>query len=259
MPTVRWLVRILVVALLGSALMLSCQTTSPQYQMNLAGPLIIGAEYVGMDTCEVCHPEQVKRFPTTTHFGTNIKGGELLKGEACESCHGAGSLHVDSGGDPTKIVRYSADRCFVCHVDKRAEFQLQYHHPVPEKWMKCTDCHDPHSEDALPWSSVSYESPGEVCFKCHKNMRGPFVFTHDPVRDGCQICHNPHGSVFDKLLVANQPVLCLRCHWQQTINTASPTIGDVNHGSFASIGRGQECADHHVATHGSNVERDFLN
>ncbi|MBI5115213.1 hypothetical protein HZA56_01955 [Candidatus Poribacteria bacterium] len=257
MPTARWVMRTVVIGLLGSALILSCQTTSSNVQIGLAGPMIKGAEYVGMETCEACHPDQAKRFKLTSHFETSVKEGENSKGEACESCHGAGSLHADSGGDPSKIVRYSADRCFVCHVDIRGKFQLQYHHPVPEKWMKCTDCHNPHSEDVKSWSAVSVLRPGEICFRCHKEFKGPFVFAHDPLRDGCQVCHNPHGSVFKKMLIADGVTLCIRCHWEPATNTVDANFAHMPHGGFA-IGRGSECVDHHTAVHGSNIERHFF-
>lgn len=225
--------------------------------MSLAGPMVPGAEYVGMDTCAGCHEEQAKRIRLTSHFGTSVKEGEQVLGEACESCHGAGSLHVEGQGDPTKIVRSSENRCFTCHVDIRAQFQLQYHHPVPEGWMSCTSCHDPHGDDVAAWSAVSLLGPGEKCLECHQQFKGPFVFEHDPVRDGCQTCHNPHGSVYEKLLVADQRVTCLRCHWEPAFNTANATIGDRNHASF-NVGRGGECIDHHIAVHGSNLTSALL-
>lgn len=258
MPTVRWVVRILIAGFLGSALMLSCQTTSPEQQMSLAGPMVKGAEYVGLETCEACHADQAKRYQLTSHFGTSIEEGEEFVGEACESCHGAGSLHVEADGDPSKIVRYSADRCFTCHVDIKGKFQLQHHHPVPEKWITCTDCHDPHGEDVKASSAVSVLRPGENCFRCHKEQKGPFVFEHDPMRDGCEVCHDPHGSPFDKMLVADQTVVCIRCHWEPATNLASGDIGGIPHGGGGGnydIGRGEECLDHHRAPHGSNIWR----
>lgn len=257
MPTVRWVVRVLIVALMGSVLMLSCQSTSPEHQMSLGGPMVKDAQYIGMESCEVCHPEQAKRFELTSHFGTSVKEGEQVKGEACESCHGPGSLHMDAGGDPSKIVRYSPERCFVCHVDIRAKFQLQYHHPVPEKWLKCTNCHDPHGQDVKAWSAVSVLRPGELCFECHKQFKGPFVFQHDPVRFGCQVCHDPHGAVFNKMLIADARTLCLRCHWEPAVNTPAAQIGRAAHAGFP-IGRGVDCIDHHTAVHGSNTDRHFF-
>lgn len=90
-------------------------------------------------------------------------------------------------------------------------------------------------------------------------MKGPFVFEHDAMREGCQTCHNPHGSVYDKMLVADQTNLCLRCHWEPAFNATGGGLGAIQHGVHAGaggdyyIGQGQECVDHHRATHGSNI------
>ena len=213
-----------------------------------------------METCSACHEQITKRYRLESHYGSSIAEGEKIVGEACESCHGPGSLHVDGGGDKSKIVRYSAENCFSCHTDKKVQFQLQYHHPVPEGQMACTDCHDIHSTGRAVRSVTSLERQDEKCFKCHKEMKGPFVFEHDAMREGCQICHEPHGGVYNKLLVADDHALCLRCHWQSNTNTATGNLGGVPHGTGAGnyyIGTGEECVDHHRAPHGSNIWRTF--
>lgn len=260
MHLVRWGASTSLAGVLAVLLVMSCQTVSPDEMMVLAGPLVPGAEYVGMEMCAECHEDQARRYQLTSHFGTSVAEGEEATGEACESCHGAGSLHVEEQGNPAKIVRYSSDRCFVCHVDKKAEFQLQYHHPVPEGRMECIDCHDPHGEDVKAWSKTSILGPGEKCFRCHKEMKGPYVFEHDALREGCQVCHNPHGAPYDKMLIADQTVVCLRCHWEVASNTTLAPFGAVTHGAGGldgnyDIGAGEECVDHHRAPHGSNLWR----
>jgi DmsE family decaheme c-type cytochrome len=153
------------------------------------------------------------------------------------------------------IVRYSEQNCFSCHMGKRAEFQLQHHHPVPEGKMKCIDCHNPHETEGEAFlSGTALRKSDQTCFKCHKELKGPFVFEHDPMREGCQTCHNPHGSVYDKMLIADQTNLCLRCHWEQGFNV-SGDLGGINHNYY--IGRGEECIDHHRAPHGSNIWKTF--
>jgi predicted CXXCH cytochrome family protein len=207
-------------------------------------------EYVGSSTCAMCHEEVGQRFTLTSHYQT-IAGDEEDLGGSCESCHGPGSIHADTQ-DKKDIVRNSPDMCFNCHMGKRAQFQLQYHHPVPEERMACSDCHNLHGTGIETSDAVSLQKQTDrVCFKCHKEMKGPFVFEHDAMREGCQICHEPHGSVYDKLLVADQTNLCLRCHWEPAFNTSSGTLGGVDHNYY--IGRGEECVDHHRAPHGSNI------
>ncbi|MBI4549524.1 MAG: hypothetical protein HY714_01175 [Candidatus Omnitrophica bacterium] len=221
---------------------------------------IPGAEYVGMETCAACHEDVVKRHRLESHFGTSLEEGEKITGEACESCHGPGSLHVDGSGDKTKIIRYDTERCFACHLDKKAQFQLQFHHPVTEGQMACMDCHGMHNADRASHSVTDLERSSEKCFKCHKEYKGPFVFEHDAMRDGCQVCHEPHGGVYAKLLVADDNALCLRCHWEPNTNNQAGNIGGVPHGAGGGnyfIGPGENCVDHHRSPHGSNTWRTF--
>ena len=59
---------------------------------------IPGAKEVGSETCTTCHDAVAKNFGHAFH---------AQQGVECENCHGAGSLHVDGGGDVTKIVAFS--------------------------------------------------------------------------------------------------------------------------------------------------------
>ena len=220
-----------------------------------------GAKYVGIDQCALCHEDIVKHYRIESHYGTSLQEGEKIVGEACESCHGPGSLHADNSGDKSKIIRYSPERCFTCHADIRAQFQLQYHHPIEKDQVRCLDCHNIHSSQNAAFNETQdLERNNEKCFRCHKEFKGPFVFEHDPIREGCQTCHEPHGSVFNKLLIADVNALCLRCHWEPNTNLTSANIGGLAHGSGAVaenafIGAGEKCIDHHKSPHGSNSWR----
>jgi DmsE family decaheme c-type cytochrome len=72
--------------------------------------------------------------------------------------------------------------------------------------MSCGDCHNPHGE------LNTHERTNDLCLDCHSRYQGPFVFGHAPVEEDCTICHDPHGSVANNLLVQNEPFLCLQCH-----------------------------------------------
>jgi len=205
------------------------------------------AKYVGMDTCVMCHEKEAQEYKFSTHARSNIKD-DKTGAQACETCHGPGSIHADASGGKNNIInpKKNPEVCFTCHTDKRMEFRLPYHHPVLEGKMSCTDCHDPHGTDVMPWTATSENGANEVCFKCHNDKRGPYIWAHDAMREGCSSCHRVHGSVNDKLLVTRDYNLCLRCH-----ATATYPLGHQTRwaeGTCWSSG----C---HPAVHGSNFSQ----
>lgn len=87
--------------------------------------------------------------------------------------------------------------------------------------------------------------------QCHREQARPRVFQHEAMREGCVTCHNPHGSINDKLLTERDNNLCLKCHGQ----IAAPGLiemGSQLHNTF--LGRGT-CwsAGCHPAVHGSDI------
>ena len=172
----------------------------------------------------------------------------------CESCHGPGSKHVESGGARGTIINpnKSPDTCYQCHLDVRARFNLPFHHPLPEGRVSCGDCHDPHKGSVIKGGGTQIADLNDTCFQCHTAQRGPFVFEHEAVREGCVSCHQPHGSVNQKLLTERNQTLCLKCHFQQQTSGGVILIGDVDHSSFLTRGA---CwtAGCHEAVHGSQV------
>ena len=211
------------------------------------------AEYVGMETCATCHAKQYEEFEHSTHARIAIPGDTTGHAQGCEMCHGPGSLHAEAGGGRGVggIInpRKDPSTCFACHLDKKLEFRLPYHHPVLEGKMSCVDCHSPHGEDVRPWSATTMKDINEACFKCHKDQRGPFVWEHEALREGCTTCHKVHGSIHEKMLIARDVNLCLRCHTQ----VAFPVIGKSSHAGRLPTGT---CfsAGCHTAIHGSNFD-----
>ena len=209
-----------------------------------------GARYVGSETCGACHEKETKEFVRSTHARISISG-ENLKAQGCEMCHGPASLHIEASGGKGNIInpRKNPEACFACHLDKKIEFRLPFHHPVLEGKMSCTDCHSPHGEEVRPWTATSLKDVNEACFKCHKEQRGPFVWQHEAVGEGCTTCHKVHGAITDKMLIARDSNLCLRCHTQATF----PMIGRSGHGGRIPQGT---CfsAGCHTAVHGSNFD-----
>lgn len=221
-------------------------------------PNIAGAQFVGMETCAMCHEKIVKDFDKSEHSRI-VVASEGIKDQACEACHGAGSLHADAQTKAEKKATIvnpgkTPEACYKCHLDKKAEFNLEYHHPVPEGKMSCTDCHDPHSPGVKPGSNASLFDKNDLCAKCHKDQTRPFVYEHEALREGCTECHNVHGSINSKMLKQRDANLCLKCHYQVTF----PKIGDTNHYTSSSSNKIPEgtcfSGSCHTAVHGSNYD-----
>lgn len=183
----------------------------------------------GDETCEGCHgsavehiedgdPEKILNPKNADQFG-----GDLLcmtchtshtfddwsfsehknAGVTCADCH---TVHADA---QTYSVKQASKSCFDCHSQVKAEMNMPSHHPIGEGKLDCIDCHDVHGGSARLTANAS---GNELCFSCHAEKEGPFVYEHAPVVEDCMICHSPHGSVADNLLKQSEPTICLTCH-----------------------------------------------
>ena len=240
----------LATAALCTQFLISCVVSSQR--SIVAPPTISGASFVGSAECRQCHTQITDNFHDATH--ARLRASDAGKEISCEACHGPASTHVQSGGATGTIVnpRRSPETCFQCHLDKRAEFSLPHGHPVLAGKMSCTDCHNPHRGDTIMGGGTQLASMNETCLKCHSAQRGPFVFEHEALREGCVTCHNPHGSVNEKMLKARNQALCLQCHFQQQTTSGQLLIGGIDHRPFVARGT---CwtAGCHEAIHGSHA------
>lgn len=216
-------------------------------------PSVPGAEFVGSAECADCHENVTSNFHNATHAHL-MANGDNAKDIGCESCHGPASLHTQSGGAAGTIVnpKGNPETCFQCHQDKRGEFNLPHAHPVGEGKLSCSDCHETHTGDATVGGGMNLASANATCAGCHVAQTGPFVFEHEASREGCVVCHSPHGSVNDKMLKSRNQTLCLQCHFQEQTAAGDLFIGGRNHNSFVTRGT---CwtAGCHEAVHGSHV------
>jgi len=238
---------------LAALLLDSCSTTPAEVAVPLEIP---GAHYVGNRACLDCHKEIVREFPASPHARVHFTGAAMAGETGCESCHGPGSKHIEAGGSAQFIINPGHDptSCFQCHMDVQGEFNLPQHHPVIEGHMNCVQCHDPHGGDILkPKGGLAMARQNESCAQCHRDQTRPFVFEHEALREGCAVCHNPHGSINQKMLLESDANLCLRCHAQVQTVSGAFIIGNTDHSQFLQVGT---CwtAGCHTAIHGSNVD-----
>ena len=180
-------------------------------------------------------------------------------GVSCISCH---SPHFAK--EPRKLlVEKQPQLCYSCHTEQKADFSKPFRHRVNEGLLKCTECHNVHGSPLARFLRTAEEQDA-VCYKCHRNLVGPWVFEHAPMKtQGCTSCHQPHGSTNLRLLtVSYVNVLCLECHTptatpntraRDSIAPGTPSAPVHNQG-----GKFQACTICHVFIHGSNADETFM-
>ena len=238
-----------------SAMLSSCSTVSRS--VMAPPPVIEGATFVGNKACVECHGVITKKFPDNVHARMHLDHNGPPGGTSCESCHGAGSRHVQAGGGRGRFVHNpgrNPEACFSCHEDIHADFKLPQHHPLPEGHMNCIQCHDPHGSDVKKAGrGLAMGRQNETCAGCHRQQSKPVIFEHEAMREGCTVCHQPHGSINSKMLNDRDNNLCLKCHAQTPSAAGQIYIGSVPHTTLLQRGT---CwtSGCHTAVHGSNVD-----
>jgi DmsE family decaheme c-type cytochrome len=190
--------------------------------------------------CLDCHQNSHEQ----NNFGRSL---HLQSGVSCIDCH---TLHQANESE-FLLKEASPGLCYECHLNVRAEFARPFRHRVNEGLLQCGDCHNPHG-GFLPYQLRRTAGYDEVCFKCHADKEGPFVYQHEAKLEGCVICHSPHGSTNQRMLQQNQVnLLCISCH--------SLSVGAVATPSFHNQAtKYQACTLCHVAVHGSNTSPVFF-
>ncbi|NIO48156.1 MAG: DmsE family decaheme c-type cytochrome [Candidatus Aminicenantes bacterium] len=126
-----------------------------------------------------------------------------LSGVSCTSCHDPHTIARN------QLTKRDPELCYSCHASKRAQINYPSHHPIREKKMNCSSCHDSHGGGE---GNIKAETLTELCLKCHVEKQGPFTFEHVPVVENCAICHDSHGSIANHLQRQTEPFLCMQCH-----------------------------------------------
>jgi DmsE family decaheme c-type cytochrome len=195
--------------------------------------------------------------------------------EKCLSCHANGAQHMNALNSEHEkanvscidchsphhpktqeflLAKAQPELCYSCHLSKKAEFDMPFHHRVNEGLIQCTDCHNPHGT-VRPNQVRTSAGQDYVCFQCHTDKQGPFVYEHATVKtEGCTSCHNVHGGPNSHMLkLSNVNLLCLQCHTTSNVSPAPGAPSFHNQATFF-----QACVLCHIAIHGSNFSPFFF-
>jgi DmsE family decaheme c-type cytochrome len=187
------------------------------------------------ERCMTCHGSSLEQ----QHFEQSVHNEN---GITCTNCHSIHHSQLEY-----LLVKKQTALCFSCHAEQRSDFQKPFRHRVEAGLIQCSDCHNAHGTTGMRQVRATPEQDF-VCFKCHSDKRGPFVFEHEPVKvDGCGACHSPHGSTNPRMLnTARTNSLCLQCH------AATDAIGHTQNTRL------QQCIACHSNIHGSNLSNVFF-
>lgn len=197
-------------------------------ETKLGGVANTAAESLKKDAvCTRCHDESENK-PVLSIYQTRHGVKADGRTPTCQSCHGESEKHLK--GDPNVKGRASPDivfkkgafaatapdeqagACLTCHNSGLRQHWTGSQHESRD--VVCSNCHKVHVPKDPVMNKVTQQ---EVCFTCHKEQRAQThrISTHplDAGKMGCSDCHNPHGSVGDKLMIKKTiNETCYTCH-----------------------------------------------
>jgi DmsE family decaheme c-type cytochrome len=215
----RTLFRILLVSILP-LFPLSISSGGEQPQQQPQPSPASNATFVGSEVCANCHEDIVNGIKRTPHAS---KAFEIRSSHSCETCHGPGSAHAETG-DPSLIrslktmkPQESSAVCLGCHENgQRILWKGSVH---ANRDLSCVTCHSIHHFES-DHAQLKTARVDETCSGCHLQIKAEIQKTsHHPIREGlmtCTNCHNPHGTNTPKLISANSVNdQCYTCHTEK--------------------------------------------
>jgi len=193
--------------------------TAPAETPAPAGP----KEFVGSETCQACHEDIFNAFQKDPHKAVDFDKKRGHENNACESCHGPASKHVETLSadeivNPAKLSAARIDEtCLSCHRNQPTHIgRIQSGHARSR--VACTSCHLMHKSDPGSLVARKAKAVNQQCASCHLDVWAAFQRPHahrlPQNAMSCSDCHNPHGSFLARQVrtfASNEPG-CFKCH-----------------------------------------------
>jgi predicted CXXCH cytochrome family protein len=208
----------------------------------------ISTENKKVNTCKVNYQKPAEE-PKCTDCHTELieKGTKHIPAtESCETCHDVKiKEHTENGAQGLMLVEKVPELCYTCHDGLKNVLDTIRNVHQPIKSLKsCTNCHSPHSSSE---KKLLVSEEKKLCISCHnkdvtldgkKTVNIGKLITnskvvHPPLEsDGCVVCHQPHGSSNNFLLIGSFPVgkyapakremfsFCWECHDSELFEVA---------------------------------------
>ena len=215
-----------------------------------AAHVAAGGDKTKIFTFEGVKPEQITKRCMACH-AANLEQQQFMRsthnenGVTCTSCHSVHHSKLEY-----LLVQQQTPLCFSCHAEQRADFQKPFRHRVSEGLIQCGDCHNPHGTLEDRQLRVTADQ-NFVCFKCHSDKRGPFMYEHEPVK--VEGCTTVTSARFDQSTHCSSSRASTHCACSATptwaIEPATRGRGQVHQQNKFN----QNCTICHSNIHGSNL------
>jgi len=184
--------------------------------------------------CADCHSDL---------FESKLQHGPAA--ESCESCHTVDiKEHTVNGARGLNLVKNMPELCYKCHAEVKTDLDASTNvHEAMKIENSCTTCHSPHSSDE---KNLLLTQQKKLCLSCHnkdvtstgakavniKSLLANAKVIHPPAENGCVVCHQPHASANNYLLISSFPKgnyapavrdtfgLCWECHDSDLLEVA---------------------------------------
>ncbi|HEY1252680.1 MAG TPA: cytochrome c3 family protein [Thermoanaerobaculia bacterium] len=172
--------------------------------------------------CADCHEAQVKAFASNPHARSHGPAAPDPE-EACSTCHGDGTAHIESSGDPTKIMTFhgleGAENCLSCHSKSNPHGSFAFGFHANSAAVNCLSCHSIHATGTGPRAEhLLAKDTGALCQTCHTGIAASFrnkPYAHRLDKGGmtCVDCHDPHDRKGQPVkLTSDGELACMSCH-----------------------------------------------
>lgn len=186
------------------------ETPHPELHFQRRGDCLQAAKAAGARKCIPCHPLRDQLLQQSHHRSLASTHAD----HGCETCHGNGSLHVETHGLGRLITRPDTARdgvatCRSCHdhVDANDFHWKGRKKPLLSSNMTCTTCHQVHKPVLQNLGGQAQHAvvlPGpqaptnRVCMKCHqpafpimlRTIHESISLPDTPLEKGCGACHD---------------------------------------------------------------------
>jgi len=170
--------------------------------------------------CADCHEAQVKAFASNPHarsHGPKAPDPE----EACSTCHGDGTAHIEASGDPKLITTFhgleGAENCLSCHSKSNAHGSYAFGFHANSAAVNCLSCHSIHATGPRAEHLLAKDT-GPLCQTCHTGIAAsirnkPYAHRLDKGGMTCVDCHDPHDRKGQPVkLTMDGELACMTCH-----------------------------------------------